>query len=603
MFFSIFINMNKSAALKLDKFIQLVLIEQVLPNYKLPSKLPAGALDVINDPNIKYADNLKHSDYASIVPLIKNNPEVVRAKTIAKTIYDAKGIVSDDMYLVVKAIKQIKDTKQFYLVQTELQKLTNGRGIGQYIVSFLGTMIGGVADLNLVETLRDGAAIVKHLTSIKADPATIKIINDRIAKAAIQQYITTKTPVALSGVGVALNAVNAVSMWTYEHDTWDTFINGANGKDDGLRGVTYTIGGIVVTTILAFIPQTKAITGAIFGLLAADDVYRISNGNNDIETWLTLIMDLVGMMMGGSSSSLKSSLRPIAKLLAAVAGGAKGKLLIPLINAVQKGLGVIRETKFGQLLKKLGEGIIPFITSLISKMVTQFISALKLVAKKYPKLMSWCNQIIKVISNIVFGLPGRLAGGLWKALKVLWQIISYPGKSASQIVQKIFAPSSVVVKGAFGTGAKVAVNVSGIVYIILPGFSKLMNPSVEDAEAKMLVAVEAAIEGAILGLPKTGNTIYCYTMDASGNLNYELSYEMFYVSVDIADSTAGSQPVPIMMHKDTKDGIWMQIDVTTDINAYNNSEYYNATYWVDSRQLIQINTVPVTKYITKNNKK
>ena len=204
--------------------------------------------------------------------------------------------------------------------------------------------------------------------------------------------------------------------------------------------------------------------------------------------------------------------------------------------------------------------------------------------------------------NTIGGQSG-LGGIIWKGLNVLWKIISYPGQSASQIVQKLFAPSSVVVKSAFGTGAKVAVNVSGVKYIIWPGIEKLMNPSVEDAEAKMLVVAEAALSGAILGLPKTGNTIYCYTMDANGNLNYKFPYEMFYVPVDIADSTNGTQPVPIMMHKDTKDGIWMEIDITTDINAYNNGALFNATYWVDSRQLIQINKVPVTKYITKNNKK
>jgi len=137
---------------------QLVLIEQVLPNYKLPNSLPAGALDVINDPNIKYADNLKKDKYASIVPLkiIPKDKETVfkqadadrygvvspfNAKKIAKLIYDSKSFFQDDEVLVKNVIvKNIKNIKQYGDVNTELQKLTSGRGIGMYLRSFLNNV-------------------------------------------------------------------------------------------------------------------------------------------------------------------------------------------------------------------------------------------------------------------------------------------------------------------------------------------------------------------------------------------------------------------------------------------------------------------------------
>lgn len=610
MFFAIFINMNKSATLKLDKLIQEILDEQTDPsnpfNIKpLPNYLPKGALDVINDPNLKYSDRL-HTTYMDRLAHTNSPPyqnfiskmPVASAKVIAKTIYNAKGTFSDDMAIVVKTIKQIKDAKQFYLVQTELQKLTNGRGIGQYIVSFLGTRFMGVADLNLAETLRDGETIVKHLKSIKADPATIKIINDRIAKASIQQYITTKTPVALSGVGVALNTVNAVNMWQYDHNTWDTFINGANGKDDGLRGASYSIGGIVVTTILALIPHTKALTGVIFGLLAVDDIYRIANGNNGWEVWLDLVLDLIGVMAGGASSIFKGSIRPIAALLAAVSKGVKGKALLPLIEAVQRMAGGFANTKFGRLLIQLGEGIGTFITSLVNKLSTQFMDALKLVAKKNPKLMSWCNQIINIISNVVSGIGNELKI-IWKDLKFIWQILSAPGKSASWIIQKAMPYAPAEVKLAFGAGGKIGVNYFGIKYLILPEIRNFINPTIPNPMALAAVNTITMLNGSITCLTKIPpGEIACYERDENGKFSEVGVYEQIYIPTE-----GKNIPLVSVMHTETKTGNWIQIGITPTVNDFHIGNVNETLYWVDSRQLIVVNEKSLAQYITKTNQK
>jgi hypothetical protein len=603
MFFAIFINMNKSATLKLDKLIQEILAEQTDPNspfYVKPlyADLPAGALDVINDPNLKYSDRLKKTNYASIVPLIKDSPEVVRARTIAKTIYDAKGIVSDDMYLVVKAIKQIKDAKQFYLVQTELQKLTNGRGIGQYIASFLGTRFMG-ADLNLAETLRDGETIVKHLKSIKANPATIKFINDRLVQASMQKSITSM-PFLKDAPGInALNAINAVNMWSYEHSTWDTFINGANGKNDGLRGASYSIGGIVVTTILAFIPQTKAITVAIFALLAADDIYRIANGNYEIETWVNLVIDLIGVMAGGVSSIAKGTIRPIAALLAALAKGVKGKALLPLIEAVQRMAGGFANTKFGQLLIKLGEGFVTFITSLINKLCTQFISALKLVATKYPKLTSWCDRMIKLIKSIVSSF-GQFFGSVFKDyFKFIWKIISLPGKSADWIVQNvIMRKANIVVRGAFGMGAKVGVEFAGINYMLEPDVEEQLNQQIQDNQEKLIANIESAHAGNIIGFPKTGDIIQCYLSDGKGGYMHAGDRKTFYVPVTMGDTTT-LQPVGVVIHQETRKGNWIEISMLKNKEEYDRGEFgVKERFWTDTRKLRELNRVPIDEYIT-----
>ena len=59
------------------------------------------------------------------------------AKRIAKQIYDAKGILSDDEEKVMPAIEAIKNINQYILVNNELKKLTGGRGMGEYLTSFL----------------------------------------------------------------------------------------------------------------------------------------------------------------------------------------------------------------------------------------------------------------------------------------------------------------------------------------------------------------------------------------------------------------------------------------------------------------------------------
>ena len=626
MFFAIFINMNKSATLKLDKFIQEILAESTDPNSPFYVKPKPSLEDLGIYPNtmpVSPSDRLTKANYTTLGTIAKSNAIAAElelwktdpwaakenavaaadqraAKAIAKTIYDAKGTFSDDMYLAVKAIKQIKDAKQFELVQTELQKLTNGRGIGTYIASFLGTMIGGVVDLNLAETLRYGETIVKHLKSIKADAATIKIIDDRIAKASMQKALTPAL-VTLNVPGAnVIQTVNAVNDWTYDHNTWDTLINGANGANDGLRGAAYTIPGVIISTILAGIPQTKAVPVVIFGLLAIDDVYQIVKGNYGIETWVNLIVDLFGVFAGGASSSIKGAIRPIAALMNAVSKGVKGKALLPLVEAVQKMTIWFRNTKFGQLLIKLGEDIVTFIVSLIKNLCTQFITALKLFAKKYPKLMGWCTDLIDEIAYHIQIFVSDIKE-IWANLKILWKVISLPGKEADWIVQNvILRKANIVVRGAFGAGAKVAVNFGGLTYMFAPDVEKQLNQEIADNEEKMIANVVSAHAGNIIGFPKTGNKIYVYLKDDSqpGGYLYAGSRETFNVPVTLGDTTT-LQPVGVRIHQETKNGHWVQISMTKNIEEYNLGKFGETElWWTDSRQLEQLNRVPLDKYIT-----
>ena len=598
MFSPIFINMNKSATLKLDKFIQEVLDEQIVANRSFKAK--------------------------PVVPLVPKTTILID-KEIAQTIYDGKGTLWDDEASVIKVLGKIKNSKQYENVKAQFKIVSSGKDMVTYIRSFTTIMdrLGMVSVLKgkiSVPTLKTIVTYGDYKTAMLKSPSIANKFKIGTATAAASNMLTTMTMNSKEWYGSQKKVDDSSNTiadfwhefsgeydpWMETHSTWDTFINGANGKKDGIRSEVYSLKGIVTTTISSALPSTRVLTGIFFGLLAADDIIRIANGKPISEVWMDLLFDLIGVFAGGGATIAKSALKPIVQLLAKFAAGVKGKALIPFIEAVQKIASTFINTKFGQLLKKLGSGIVTTITSIINKFTSSLVSILTSLAKKFPKLTSFCKRIIKLIKSVAstFGQYFASVGkDFWSGLKVLWKIISSPGRRADEIAQYIMQSRGVVVKGAFGAGAKVYVNLRGFQYIIEPGIEKLMNPSVEDAEAKMIVAAEAALSGAILGLPKTGNTIYCYTLDANGNLNYKFPYEMFYVPVDIADSTVGSQPVPIMMHTETKDGVWMEIDITTDINAYNTGALYNATYWVDSRQLIQINKVPVNKYITKNNKK
>jgi hypothetical protein len=65
---------------------------------------------------------------------------------IAKVIFDAKGLFNDDEKIVIAALSKIKDKSMWWQVTKELQKLTGGKGIAEYINTFMqGT------DFNRVE--------------------------------------------------------------------------------------------------------------------------------------------------------------------------------------------------------------------------------------------------------------------------------------------------------------------------------------------------------------------------------------------------------------------------------------------------------------------
>jgi len=623
MFLMIFINMNKSAALKLDKFIQLVLIEQVLPNYKLPSKLPAGALDVINDPNIKYADNLKHSDYASIVPLkiIPKTPILIAKeldKEIAQTIYDGKGTLWDNEATVIKVIEKIKNSKQYENVKAQFKLISKGQDMVTYIRSFTTimdrlTMVSVLKGKISIPTLKTIITYGDYKTAMLKSPSLANRFKIGTATAVASNMLTAITmnpSVWYAAQKTADDSSNTLAdfwhefsgeydPWMETHSTWDTFINGANGKQDGIRSEVYSAPGIVTTAITSNIPgPSKVLTSIFFGLLATDDIIRLSRGETNNEVWGDLLWDLVGVFVGGASTIGKSAFKSIGQLLAKFRSGVKGKALIPFIEAVQRVAGRFASTKFGQLLKKLGAGIGTTISSMIDKFTSSLVSMLYTIAKKFPRLASFCKRIINIISNIGVAIRTEL-GIIWSDLKVLWQIISFPGKSASWIAQKLMIGSSTPVKLAVGIGGKLAVNLLGFKYIILPTIEDLINPTIPNPMEVAAANAETFYAGAITCLPKIPpGKITCYEKDKNGKFSEAGVFEQIYIPIN-----GKNIPLVCEMHTETITGNWIQLGITPTVADFDNGIVNQSLYWVDRRQLTIVNKESLKKYITKTNQK
>ena len=566
--------MNKSATIKLDHFIQELFVEQKTGNG-------------IN-------------------------------KQIAQTIYDGKGTLWDNEASVIKVLGKIKNSKQYQDVKMHFNLISSGKDLVTYIRSFTTIMdrLTIVAVLNgkiSVPTLKTIVTYGDYKTAMLKQPSIANKFKIGKATASANNMLTTMTMNSKEWYG-AQKKVDDASLtladfnheaygdydtWMETHSTWDTFINGANGRQDGIRSETYSTKGIVISTITSLIPATRIATGVFFGLLVADDMIRLSNGQSFDVVGMDLLFDLFGIFaVGGGAGIAKATLKPVVQLFAKIASGVKGKLLIPFIEAVQKVSKFLINSKFGQMLKKLGVGIGNAITSLINGTITKITGWLKLIAKKFPKLASWCNRIIKIISGIGNAFA-KLFSIIWKVLKVLWKIISFPGKAASWIVQQSM-PTSVIIKGAFGAGAKMYVNIKGIEYIILPQIQKLMNPEVEDPIEKMMTNLEAGLLGQKAAYSKTG-AIACYKKLQDGSYQYIRPYKTFYVPVTTNNGTS-SQPVCVMMDESSVNGEWIEIQLTTDIDAYNIQNYNNFTCWVKKNQLVAVNNSSVKPFIKKVNK-
>lgn len=396
-------------------------------------------------------DRLTQPDI-NIQPKINKNI----AKRIATDIYDSKGVFKDDINKLTAAIKKIQDANEFNLVQKELKKLTGGRGIGQYIASFLRTDIGGL-DINIEQTLKYGRKIVNHLKQIKANPQTIDIINDKIAQSAVQQSMSSATSGTVGGD--AVNSLNDANQWISKHDTWDSFINAPGG----LRSMVYSPIGIGVTTTAALIPTpwTKIPVAILFGVLAIDDIRRISNGDEWAK--LDLLFDGIGIFTGGGGLKV---LKPIGQKIISLmkwvkTGGVLARISRGLFNVLFEIISAISKTSFGRVLANGAKAV----TAMQSAIRTGIAKSLSFIKKILTQLKnSMPNPVKRWAANTLNALKSTSVNYYMEELKPLFdtmrmiangvrEFIRAPKITVLALAEKLGITSEWVVPVSYGAQA------------------------------------------------------------------------------------------------------------------------------------------------------
>jgi hypothetical protein len=102
---------------------------------------------------------------------------------IANKIYNAKGYIWDNEYAAVKAIKSIKDKKQYDIVQKIFGNLTAplpGRNVIDYVASFI-QVHDSVNTKYAPITIKYIESLIKHLNKIGVSNQSIKPLSNKLA--------------------------------------------------------------------------------------------------------------------------------------------------------------------------------------------------------------------------------------------------------------------------------------------------------------------------------------------------------------------------------------------------------------------------------------
>jgi hypothetical protein len=233
--------------------------------------------------------------------------------------------------------------------------------------------------------------------------------------------------------------------------TWDETVQ-------ELRNLAYSPGGMVGTIVLDVFPETAWIPKIAFGVLLADDIYKLTTGTGNDETVLHLVFDGIGVFHTEIAALLSKILRPLLRGIIAIAG-AGFKMSSPvvkyLIQFVRSASNPIIET-----LKKIVGG-----SKLVSKIIQTFKDGLKLIKdtiKDMPFLNNAISAINKAIANIELYWMGMIKPFLDTLSKVIKAVKDFPGQSVEYIMQKLgFRPGAVPVK-AVKAGVKSAPAIYGI---------------------------------------------------------------------------------------------------------------------------------------------
>ena len=194
--------------------------------------------------------------------------------------------------------------------------------------------------------------------------------------------------------GNVLIAADKATEWYKTHNTWDKFIN----AEDGLRDMVYSPAGIVISTATSIIPQTKLPTSAIFGLLACDDIYRITKDRDMPMVFGELIIDMIGVFAGGSGKIIAGTtakiMAPIIELAYKLASKLTPKIILQMMRMLKS-----VSTEILVAVKLMLEGMVKVFAKIIQSMQT-LITQLKNLIKNVPVLKTFVQAIIDSIKRV-----------------------------------------------------------------------------------------------------------------------------------------------------------------------------------------------------------
>jgi len=492
------------------------------------------------------------------------------AKKIAKLIYDAKGTFIDDEDVAIEAIRQnIKNIKQYAQVTKELQKLTDGRGIGAYLQSFTN--------------IQQRIEIAQHLADVLPSTQWDWTIKKIVPYADVKSYLgTTNAQKLRSGKGYnkfIVNLINDPKLYQSEFrddastsdfrdvsniamGTYQTFEEFAND----IRDIAYSPAGIVASVVLEEIPYVNLIPVSAYSILLVDDVIKISNGNWDGSTIFDLIFDTMGVatMHPGIMKIVTNMLKGVFKFVIKPGAKLTSKIVRFLLEAFLK-----MSDDMLRVLERI------FKTNLRGKLAKAIRATGKSISDKLEKagLKKLANIVRRKTAEaelVIAGIYEMYIQPFFQQLsKIIRMVIEFPGKTIEYYLEKLgyeySKQTGKIVKKATKVGASVTL------------FTVAFEKAAEWVESQQLKQLKQANEQQFKEWTRTFSSelraqivaITKKTKTPIYALDSKTKRFVYVGTYDASDDTIPMGKMPIIAHRDRVKNGYIQIEMWKDSTRSN----------------------------------
>ena len=419
------------------------------------------------------------------------------ANRIAKQLYNAKGTFVDDDESALNAIRQIKNIDQYKQVFFALKKLPNRlvdgdkpRNIASYLKSFMSASDRIEAAIHLYDVLPASQFdwTVKKLVSYDELKSALSALSGRGSMYNSIQYSNLPER-AINQIQKMFNdpaMYKSVAQQDAESDS-DGFdasdilfrpfvsteyylkyksLSAWINSPGGFREMVYSPLGIGATTAASLIPTpwTKIPVAILFGILAIDDINRISQG--DSFAWLDLFGDSLGMAFGGTGGKLFKAIKDKFRTLFEWVknGGILLKISQGMFKILFSVVKSIADTPLGKILAK-GESAVIALQSTIRSVFAKSISTLKGILQKLKSSMPdpikrWAANALDSLKQVSINYYMEELKPMFDTMKLLARVVKEffkaPETAVLDLARRLGIKSEWVVPIAKGT--KVGVN-------------------------------------------------------------------------------------------------------------------------------------------------